>query len=178
MTQINKVCPKCGYDDVSLTFLKIGTRFYKQDKDYKLIQGYLGKENPSTSYTYGSAEISTECIKVHCRTCQFAWVTDVIDNTKSPINSTGLTENAFGLNAEEIEKFKKELQKSITDEIERNKFEYPGFPVYKEYPRDPLMPIPDGTGCPPMPNTPNTCDKIYLSNIDGIQFSYTPNILN
>ena len=102
-----------------------------------------------------------------------------ITKTKDETNSTNSAKgNAFGLNAEEIEKFKKELQKSITDEIERNKFEYPGFPVYKEYPRDPLMPIPDGTGCPPMPNTPNTCDKIYLSNIDGIQFSYTPNILN
>ena len=170
--KINKVCPKCGYNDVNMTFLKIGTKFYEKDKDYKLVQGYLGKEAPSTSYNYATAKIAKECIKVHCRTCQFAWVTDIVDKTKNDINSTGVTENSFGLNSEEIEKPRKELQESITEEIQRNKFDYPSYPVYRDYPRDPLMPI-DNSGTPVEPKFPNTCGVVNFDIMDSIQWSYT-----
>ena len=108
MNKIDKVCPKCGYDDVYMEFKKIGTKFYEKDKDCELLKEYLGERKDSTTHTYATAKIIKECVKVHCRTCQYAWVSDTSENLEPletpEANETNEPENAFGMSKEDIEK--------------------------------------------------------------------------
>ena len=115
--QINKQCPKCGYDDVVMGFISIGTKYHSKDDNYELVKPYLGMEK-STEYVGTTAKIKKECVKIHCRTCQYAWVTDTAKQTD--FNST----NAFGLNDKEIRTLEEQLQKAVDDEINKNKHFY------------------------------------------------------
>ena len=103
--KVDKVCVKCGYDDTVMAMIKIGTKYHSNDDDFDLVFDYLGKKIP-VEYSNWRSEIKQECIKVHCRTCQYSWVSDTMDAT-TPFP------NAFNMSEEEIDKTEDELQKII-----------------------------------------------------------------
>ena len=119
--KIQKTCPKCGYDDTVMTFVPIGTKYYNNGDAFKLFKKFLGQEKKD-AYTTKSAKIVQECVKVHCRTCQYTWVTNTVEPT-----------NAFGLSNEDINKAHDQLQKDISEQIksESNQFD-PFMPLYRE----------------------------------------------
>jgi len=119
--KISKICPKCGYDDTVMTFYKKGKTVYQQDKDFKVIKEYLKEVSAETPYTNAKYEIKTECLKLHCRTCQYAWVSKTADS-KVQDNAFGLDEEAIKKLAEELNESAKKIQEDISKHISR-----PGF---------------------------------------------------
>ena len=122
--KIGKTCPKCGHDDSVMTFLPKGTKYYSNDKDFKKLEEFLGVEKKD-EYTTSSAKIVKECVKVHCRTCQYSWVSPTVE---APTN-------AFGMSDVQIKTAQDEIQKAVDDEIRSRKeldpFD-PFMPMYKD----------------------------------------------
>jgi len=77
--KIDKTCPKCGYNDAVMTFLPKGKKYFNNDDDFELLNEFLGDEARG-EYTTSFAKIVTECVKVHCRTCQYQWVSPTLDS--------------------------------------------------------------------------------------------------
>ncbi len=100
--KIEKVCPKCGYDDTVLTFTPKGEKKHAEDKELFAKFGKLENRDPKYSHVT-TLVIDKECIKVHCRTCQYAWITASLD---APTN-------AFNLNDKQIEEMRQDLNDSI-----------------------------------------------------------------
>ena len=122
--KINKICPKCGYDDSVMTFLPIGKKYFSNDDDFELLEEFLGK-GVRGEFTTLSAKIEKECVKVHCRTCQYSWVSPTIE---APTN-------AFGMTDVQIKTAQDEIQKAVDDEIRERKGSRPFdpfMPLYKD----------------------------------------------
>ena len=107
--KIEKKCPKCGHDDTNLHYYNEGDKI----SGIAVIpcKEYCGEILDPRMSAYIRSTVQKECIHLHCRTCQYDWSSDVIDNTKSPSNSTETSKpiNAFGLDAEAIRKLAEEL---------------------------------------------------------------------
>ena len=82
MNPINKQCPKCGYDDVAISFYKKGKTV--KEKDLKIMKNFIGEVTKPTDYIYKVADIKKDCIKVHCRTCQYAWASETAEDIGAP----------------------------------------------------------------------------------------------
>jgi len=110
--KIEKSCPKCGYDDTVLTFTPIGEKKHAEDKD--LFAGFGTLENKDSQYPHATTLIiDEECIKVHCRTCQYAWVTASLDN-KEREECEERDDNAFGLSIDQIQELADEFNEKMT----------------------------------------------------------------
>lgn len=84
MKKINKQCPKCGYDDVVMTYVEEGTTFHMSNTYYEILKPYFKKSIKVETFPSKYFDIAKECIIVHCRTCQYSWVEDTIDKIKVP----------------------------------------------------------------------------------------------
>ena len=78
--KINKQCPKCGHDDSVMTFIPLGTVYRSNDADAKLVKKYLGKAKSTEYQPTTKSKTINEFIKIHCRTCQYSWVNDIISD--------------------------------------------------------------------------------------------------
>ena len=107
MNPISKQCPKCGYDDVAITFCKKGKTV--KEKDLKILKDFVGKTTKPTDYLYKVADIETECVKIHCRTCQYAWASETAEAIGGPKEQKE-PENAFGMSKEDIDRFMEEMR--------------------------------------------------------------------
>jgi len=77
--KIEKLCPKCGYDDMVLTYTEIGKEKHGGYKELFSDFGKLVQKSPNYSQST-TLVIDKECIRVHCKTCQYSFVTDTISS--------------------------------------------------------------------------------------------------
>ena len=96
--KIEKTCPKCGYDDVSMRYIPVGKKFHKSDNEFELLEPYFNPLSKLGFETSHYKEIGTECILVTCRTCQYKWVSDTVENLEQKGNIGATEIKAFDIN--------------------------------------------------------------------------------
>jgi hypothetical protein len=101
--KIDKTCPKCGYDDTVLQYFPQGDKKYAEDKELFSEFGTLHHKDPLYEHVT-TLILDRECVKVHCRTCHYEWVTGTMDAKSKP------ELNAFGLSDEDMEKLKTDFE--------------------------------------------------------------------
>lgn len=106
--KIDQRCPKCGHDDTNLHYYNVGEEI--TGSAVKPCKEFCGEITDPHMTSYIRARVVTECIHLHCRTCQYGWASDVVDNDPSGTTyETAEPMNAFGLDVDAIKKLAEEL---------------------------------------------------------------------
>lgn len=105
---IDKKCPKCGHNDVHMQFYAVGDKI--TGKDVRTCKEYIRDIKDIGMESFARGFVDQECVKVHCRTCQYAWCKLPADNIEEP-------SNAFGMSSEDIERCRKELGDDIKEAL-------------------------------------------------------------
>ncbi len=75
--KIAKDCPKCGHDDTILLYYNLGDDI--SGRAVLVCKKYCNEIIDVNLPTFIRSSIKEECIHLHCRTCQYDWVSEIIN---------------------------------------------------------------------------------------------------
>ncbi len=84
--QTKYICPMCGLNNISLTFIKAGYIIQDEKGEFKTFKKFYSKKDiQKLDFAEGifkkQVALNIDCLRLHCRTCQYSWALPTVQNT-------------------------------------------------------------------------------------------------